>query len=88
MPKYEHLVLRFSPGYTMSSAPNGQLHKPNADALLEEMQGTLNQKQTEGWAVVSATDVLEGHWALACDAGYGYSTTAAIVVILRRELPA
>ena len=97
---YEHKVLKFSPVYSRSTPHEGsaffgephesvpRLLTPNADALLAEMQGAISQKQIEGWAVVSATDVLEGHSAFAGDGSYGYSTTAAIIVILRREVTA
>jgi hypothetical protein len=100
MPKHEHLVLKFTPGYSRAYAPQGSpfhdadtfhndvLLTPNADALLEDMEGEISRKQAEGWAVVSATDVLAGHCSPVYEAGYGFSTTAAIIVILRRELPA
>lgn len=88
MTRCEHLVLRFAVKYNKPKSRRYADHLPEADRLVAEMQNTLDEKQQEGWYLVSMSDVLAGHFDDVIDGSYGYCTTDSIIVILCRDLPA
>jgi hypothetical protein len=59
------------------------------------MKAAVAAKACEGWRVVSVTPVLRGHHHDSHEElsyggygyGWGYSTTAALVVVLERDNP-
>jgi len=90
--RYEHKVLDCRPAYKEFD----DYDEPEIDALLDEMNEKISNLEKEGWKVVSCTPVLRGrHYSSTEELNYGgygfgyaYSSTAALVVILRREAAA
>ncbi len=83
MKQHEYRVLTVVPPYQNSKSGINHV-QPEPAATARQLQEALTPLGAEGWELISVTPVLAGHYD--SNEHLGYSTTAELVVVLRRRL--